>query len=100
MRNMRLILRNMTATKPARSHGTAEAFFRYLPVNEGLREWGMYVASEGYSQRPSERRLGQPVRSGLPRHFGVRRLDAAVRIAFTFSVSAALPGQPACQSKA
>lgn len=42
----------MTAAKPPRSRGKAETFFRYLPVSEGLREWGMYVASVGYSRIP------------------------------------------------
>ena len=34
-------LTRLTAVKPARNRGEAETFFRYLPVSEGLREWGM-----------------------------------------------------------
>ncbi len=42
----------MTAAKPPRGRRKAETFFRYLPASEGLREWGLYVASVGYSRIP------------------------------------------------
>jgi len=53
MRKLPVDSRKMTATGLPRSRGKAETSFRYLPVSDGLREWGMCVASVGYSRIPA-----------------------------------------------
>jgi AraC-like DNA-binding protein len=65
---MTVDLRNMTERKPIRSRGEADTFFRYLPVSAGLREWGMYVASVGYSRIP-EGHAYPPTRHPADHHF-------------------------------
>ena len=45
-------LRNMITFRQVQSRSEAETFFRYLPVSDGLRAWGMYAVSVGYSRIP------------------------------------------------
>lgn len=65
---MSIILRKMTTYKPIQSRQDAETFFRYLPASDGLRDWGMYVASVGYSQVP-EGHAYPPTQHPADHHF-------------------------------